>query len=104
MRHFSAFFRQVLHGAFPLAKSVKGQHGAQTQTCVCRNLNHNKCSRRRAMGVGTQESIRRRATVVGTMLVRATLNRVLIVRCVSSLVCPFQRLCHVFGPRFAPFV
>ena len=69
---FRIFLRQALQGAVPLAKSFKGQHGAQTQTSVCRNLNHNACSRRRAMGVGTQESLRRRATVVGTMLVHAT--------------------------------
>ena len=40
--------------------------GAQTQTCVCRNLNQNECTRRRATGVDTQESTRRRATGVGT--------------------------------------
>ena len=41
--------------------------GAQTQTCVCRNLNQNECTCRRAMGVGTQESTRRGATGVGTI-------------------------------------
>ena len=34
------------------------------------------------------------------MLVRATLNRVLIVRCVS-LFYLLIRVCHVFGPCFA---
>ena len=38
------------------------------------------------------------------MLVGAMLNRVLIVRCVSSLFYPLWRVCHVFGPCFAPFV
>ena len=39
---------------------IEAASGAQTQTCVCRNLNQNECTRRRAMGVGTQDSTRRR--------------------------------------------
>ena len=46
---------------------IEAASGAQTQTCVCRNLNQNECTRRKAMGVGTQDSTRRRATGVGTI-------------------------------------
>ena len=58
----------------PLAKISR----AQTQTCVCPNLNHNTCTCRRAMAVGTQESTRHKATVVGTVLVCAMRNMVMI--------------------------
>ena len=60
----SRFSSLVLQGGF-LCKNFTAQHGAQTQTCVFPNLNHNTCIRRRAMRVGMQESTRCRATVVG---------------------------------------
>ena len=73
MRRFSAFFLgNCSMGRFPLQQLSKASMVPKPKP-VCRNLNQNTCNRRRAMGVGTHESIHHKATVVGTMLVRATL-------------------------------
>ena len=54
---FSAFSEVSASRGGSLCKNSYGHRRAQTQTRVCPNLNQHKCSRRRAMGVGTRESI-----------------------------------------------
>ena len=71
------FLGKLVKGAVPLAKNqIKSSrhHRAQTQTRVFPNLNQYQCSDRGAMGVGTWESIRRRAAGVGTVWLVRWLN------------------------------
>ena len=82
----------------------KATNGAQTQTCVPPNLNQIQCSRRRAMGVGTQDNTRCRATGVGAICCNLLLFLHVVVLFhfhASYNFCPLQILKYTIECRVA---